>query len=254
MRRHQKKERTRRPLPDRSNSARGALLSLTNARHHLRAAEILADERLFGSAASHVVLALEEMTKSWALTLLGMGVDLPKSMLAEVLSKHDVRHSIAFGILYTAMIQGLRVRAALRVQQRHRVKDFPPELRDEFVSELKMEFKSLASHSRKKNPLIILLELVGGANDMKKQGLYVDFDGERWTHPRSISQKRFNLGFEVVEGLIRELGRTIRKIHKTGVQADDSLKELLKSQLSKDPGSDPEQILITLTKVALHPG
>src|SRR5207302_4449952 len=168
-------------------------------------------------------------------------LDFPKEMLGQVLSMHDVRHSITFGVLYGAMIQACRVRAALRVQQRYGLKDFPPELRDEFFNELKLEFKSLDSRSRKKNPLIILLELTAGANDLKKQRLYVDFDAKKWTHPGRISQNRFDLVFEVTRMLVRELGRMTRMIHKIGFQVDDSLKELVENQFSANRGGDPEQ-------------
>src|SRR5258708_40022994 len=109
-----KKERSGSALPKSADSASGALLSLTNAHRHLHAADVLADERLFGSATSHVILALEELAKSWALTLMSMGFDLPKEMLANVLRRHDVRHTIKFGLLFSAMIQGLRVRADVR--------------------------------------------------------------------------------------------------------------------------------------------
>src|SRR2546421_197313 len=254
MRMRREKERSGRPLSDESNAARGALLSLTNARRHLRVAGMLAEERLFGPASSHVILAQEELAKSYVLTLTSTGTDIPKEMRGQVLRTHDVRHSITFGVLYGAMIQAFRVRAALRVQQRHGIKDFPPELRDEFFSELKLELKTLDSRSRKKNPLIVLLELTAGANDLKERGLYVDFDGKRWTHPGRISQNRFDLVFEVTRRLVRELGGIIRMSHKIGFQVDDSLKELLESQFAKNQGSDPEQILVALTKVALQSG
>src|SRR5258706_2645747 len=104
------------------DAGKGALLSLTNARRHLRAADVLGDQGLFGSASSHVVLALEELAKSWVLTLMIMGVDLPKKMLADVLWRHDVRHSITFGFLFSGLMEGLRLRAEARVQKRRGVK------------------------------------------------------------------------------------------------------------------------------------
>ncbi len=233
------------------DAGKGALLSLTNAHRHLHAADVLGDEGLFGSASAHVILALEELAKSWALTLMFIGFDLPKRMLADVLKRHDVRHSITFGFLFNAMIQGLRARAEVRVQKRHRVKNFPPELRDEFVTELKLEFKSLGSGHRGENPLIILIEWTGGASDLKNQGLYVDFDGERWTHPRRITQKRFAAGFVLASMLIKRLGKTIREAHKTGFQLDDDLKESLTREMARKRPSDAGEILEDLTKMAL---
>src|SRR5438045_2203846 len=100
MKTHRKRERSGRPLPDRSHAARGALLSLTNARRHLQVAGMLAEERLFGPASSHVILAQEELAKSYVLNFMSIGIDIPQGMLGQVLSMHDVRHSITFGVLY----------------------------------------------------------------------------------------------------------------------------------------------------------
>lgn len=245
--------KVRRALPTKPDAPRGAVLALTNARRHLRAADALAKRRLFGLASSHVVLALEELAKSWTLTLVGMGIDVPKKMLADVMYKHDVRHTIIFGSLYSFVIQGLIVLAGKRVQQRHRIKDYPPELRPEFVREVKLLFKSLGSRSRKENPVYAVLQLTGGANDLKNRGLYVDFDGKKWIHPGSLSEKDFSDAYEIAKLLLRGQGQHIRFVNKIGFQADNDMKARMRDQFKLEQRNDPDEILKVLTNVALQP-
>jgi AbiV family abortive infection protein len=130
------RRRNEAPLPKPEDANAGAALALTNARRHLRAAEILGDERLFGSATAHVVLAIEEVAKAWVLTLIGMGFDVPKSMVRQILKSHDARHSFTIGSVFVGAIRYLVLRSSIRVQKRHKVKAFPPELRDEWVNEV----------------------------------------------------------------------------------------------------------------------
>jgi AbiV family abortive infection protein len=98
------KNRDNRPLPSKSDVATGALLALTNARRHLRVANLLGDNRLFGPASTHVIFALEELAKSLVFTFITMGVDVPKSLLGNVMRIHSTRHDLTFGILFSQVI------------------------------------------------------------------------------------------------------------------------------------------------------
>lgn len=246
----QAKKKERRPLPKGEEAYLGASLSLTNARRHLRVAKHLGDERLFGSASSHVVLALEELSKAWLLMILALGIDVPKDLLADILSKHLPRHGMTFGFLFGAMINSMVGRAAIRVQRRHKVKTFPPELRDEFINELRREFDSLVSGSSK-NDFKDLLHWTGSIIELKNRGFYVDFDGKDWVHPRSVSQNTFSTGHQIATGLIRLLGPTIQKVCKFRVESDAELKALFNAQIERGEESDPEKFLANLILTAV---
>lgn len=164
------RKRNERPLPRRSDASAGASLALTNARRHLRVAKILGGEKLFGSAVAHVVLALEEIAKAWILTSSGIGIDVPKKSLRQVLTRHDARQAVTFGTLFVMLIQVIAIRTSSRVQRRHGVNRYPPELRDEWIDELRFELQDLWSRSPRREPILAVLEWTSTANDLKNQG------------------------------------------------------------------------------------
>lgn len=251
MRRNRQK--ADRSVPSSKGASLGAKLALQNARRHLRAADALSATRLFGSASSHVVLAFEELAKAWVLALYSMGFAFPPKMLTDVLYQHGARHAITFGSLYVIMIQHVVVRATKRIQQRHGVKGYPLELRDEWATELLGEFTSLASRSPKNEPFHAVLEWISNANDLKKRGLYVDFDGTNWIHPGHVSARRFVIGYGMAKGLIQRLSRDIRKLQQRGFQANDELNASLREQFARTQGASPEQVLREVAEMALRP-
>jgi AbiV family abortive infection protein len=232
-----KKERNKRPLPSDSQVSEGANLALTNARRHMRVAEVLGAERLFGPASTHVVLALEELAKSWVLTFIVIGVDVPKSLRSDVMKKHTTRHSLAFGTLFSKAIRSLVFSAIARS---HRSGDGS-------LKQMKKELKKEARSSR----FTATLEWIIDANDLKNRGLYVDFDGKKWSHPGRISKKSFLFGYQIAEGLLREQSKTLRKIHRTGFKADDSFKKLMGDALTISQTNDEEKRLKETIKFIL---
>lgn len=247
-------------LPSSAHAPAGSKLALQNARRHLRAANALSEKRLFGFASAHVVLAIEELAKAWILALYGMGLTFPSDMLADVLSRHPPRHAVTFGFLYVFMIQHVVARTTKRVQQRHGVKNYPPELRDEWVAELTREFKSLASRTPKNEIVHAVMEWISKANDIKNSGLYVDFDGVKWSQPQQVSVKRFAFGYSLAEALIqrlsREMGklqRLVRKLQRLEVHVDREVNDLMQEQLAKLQDASPEEMLRQMAKMALSP-
>lgn len=240
-------------IPSGKDASVGAKLALQNARRHLRAAEVLSKKKLYGPASTLVVLSIEELAKSWMLMLHSMGLKFPPELLSEVLSKHGARHAITFGAVFVFMIRYLVSRTTRRVQKRHRVKGYPPHLRDEWVAELTREFQSLASRSPKDEPVLAVLEWIGKANETKNRGLYVDFDGTRWRHPGQVSARWFAVGYDIAEGLILRFGHEIRTSLRLGLQADDQINTFLHEQFKKMEGRTPEEVLSGLAEVTLRP-
>jgi hypothetical protein len=88
-----------------------------------------------------------------------------------------------------------------------------------------------------------VLEWICDANEIKNGGLYVDFNGVKWTHPGNVSKKRFMFGYQIAEDLISEKGRFIRKILKTDAQFNEESKALIREIIARPPSQDPQEQL-----------
>lgn len=213
---------------------------------HLRVADLLGAERLYGPASTHVILALEELTKSWVLTIMKIGVDVPTSFVADVMKLHSARHGITFGTLFSRAIRGLVFNAIARVYQRSGSIESLNQFEKELKKELKSRFRSLGGSTYKAT-----LEWIGSANASKNRGLYVDFDGQKWSHPGSVSKKSFIFGYQIAEDLIREQGRTLQRIHKSGFRVDDAFTTLMNKHLTTKRADNPEQFMKDMAALAL---
>jgi AbiV family abortive infection protein len=240
----QRTAKQRRPLPTAKDGSTGAVLSLTNARRHLRAANILGEQRLFGLASSLVVLALEEISKAWLLMCLGMGIDIPKGLLADVMTKHKARHAMTFGSAYSVLVNSLVARAVLLVHRRHKETSLTQNLQEEYAREIKKQFSSY------KTSFVEVIKWTGEAAELRNKGFYVDFNGERWLHPRAVTKKQFYYGYSLAKMLVRIMSPTIRQAHKFKFQADDELRSLF-NRSSQTTDLNGEQLLSHLTKTAL---
>lgn len=180
--------------PSSAEAVAGSRLAMTNARRHLRAAEALGDARLFGAAIGHLVLTVEESAKAWVLGLLVYGFDLPDDMLVSILRQHNARHAVTFGNVFRGILIFMADRAAKRVQKRHKVKGFPPELREEWSNELIRDTQSLVGRSARREPLLQALEWAINGSERKNKGFYVDYANGKWTHPGQVMERQFGFG------------------------------------------------------------
>ncbi len=240
-------------LPSQSDAASGAGLSLTNARRHLKAAETLRAARLYGPGVGHLVLAVEEVAKAWLLTLVAMGFEVPDDMLRGILRQHDARHATVFGDLFAISILHLAERAAKRVQRRHRVKGYPPELRDEWVEEMMADMKALPSRSPSTEPVLALFKWISNASARKNSGFYVDFTSRGWEHPGSTRVKQFDEDYVLARAFIRRRGDQMTKLLRNGFQADDQLKERARKSMAGLEGATPQQLITRVIELLLGP-
>jgi AbiV family abortive infection protein len=241
----------RKRLPTPNDALAGSRFALTNARRHLRAAKVLDESGLTGAAMAHVVLSLEEFAKAWTLTLLSFDVDIPKNLVGEILKYHNARHSFTLVMLFFAVFRSMGIRAGRRVQKRHGVSDYPPELRDEYVAELAKDVDSLRLKTKRDELGFAMIEWIAQANDFKNRGLYVDFDGKKWIHPGRISHKDYAIGYRIAVELIKRLGPFISGVYKHNLNADAEFKELIASQLKKQSTSSQDP-LADLIRIALN--
>lgn len=225
MHRMSTKLRRRVRLPHGCEIARGALLTLANARRHLKAADVLGEQRLYGVGLSHVVLASEELAKSLILTLITMGVDVPKDVQHQMLRQHGPRHSVTFGLLFS---QAIRKSALNALMGSFRFKTGSLEKRLE--KRLEREVKLIQS---RRSPHFGFLEWIANANDQKNGGFYVDFDGDEWKDPGTVTKKNFAYGYTIVKDLLDEKGRVIRGVHKNRFTLPDTGKAQFEDLISK---------------------
>jgi hypothetical protein len=114
-----------------------------------------------------------------------------------------------------------------------------------------VEFESFGK-SPKSDPVLAILEWVDKANDLKKRGLYVDFEGEKWVDPRSVSAKDFALGYALAKVMIGGFSASIRKIQKSNFQADEELKAFVRNAIGKKREST-EEVIHDLFLAAVSP-
>ncbi len=223
-----KKRRQNIRLPNDGEAGAGALLALANARRHLRAAEILGANRLYGPGSSHIILAMEELAKAQVLTLILTGIDVPNEMRREILRNHGIRHNVTYGLLLSQVVRSVALNALTRTSR-----SGGQSLEKQLEKELKKAMKVQKSPSSSAGLNFEGLEWITKANDIKKQGFYVDFDGEKWVHPGTISKRTFVFGYKIVERLLKQHGPGIRKTQKTGFQVPETLKKQFEEIINK---------------------
>ncbi len=179
-------------------------------------------------------------------TFITMGADVPKSLLGDVMKKHSTRHDLTLGILFSQVIRSVVFNAIARAS---RSKSEPSI--EQITKELEKEAKLSRSGSSRTNSFNDILEWIVDANDFKNLGSYVDFDGQKWTHPGNVSKKRFVFGYRIAEDLIREKGRIVRKIDQSAFQADEPFKALMREVMTRPPSKDQEEFLKKMAVLAL---
>lgn len=163
---------------------------LHNANAHFQSAQILANNKLFGIAVSHLILATEEAVKAfhfWAKML------LPKEDIdiTGVFSSHPTKHQSAVDIAdFIAKLQ-LEYRA-IATEQILQCPDFSEQqknivAKDKILVDLK--FNELKSEK--------VRNWWRQANSIKNKGFYVDYKDENWVKPDDIDKKEYEKTYPI---------------------------------------------------------
>lgn len=202
-------------VPSREEAPRGALLSLANARRHLRGARALAGRRLYGLAEAHLVLGVEELAKAWVFTLVAIDSGVPDGVVAGVAARHDARHAVVLGDFFVIGQQAVAARVAQRLMRRARHIGVE-QARVEYLPQLLAEIQAIASKTHRTDPFLALLHWIKGANDRKNAGMYVDLDQGTWRHPGTFTRVQYEDSQKLVSAYIRQRARLIRTLVSSG--------------------------------------
>jgi AbiV family abortive infection protein len=164
-----------RPLPTPQQAFDGVSLALANAERHLHCADLLAGEGEHGSAAAHLVLAIEETDKARVLGLRWLDEgDLTDDEARKRLFSHPPRHEAALakswtsGVVWTASAEALRERLGLRVPR----------------TDAERWADALAQH-----PEALPGDWPEIAGSLRESGLYVDLqDDGSWHTPGDVTE------------------------------------------------------------------
>lgn len=247
------KRRKEVPIPSARQAARGAKLSLENAKRHLKAAEALRDARLYGPGVSHLVLSVEEVSKAWVLTMLAIGLPIQDRLVHDVLNYHDARHAVTLADVLRGGILLVGDRAAKRVQGRHNTTAYPPELRDEWADEVEKEVRALAKRTPSNDPFLALMKWISTSSERKNEGLYVDFGGVRWKQPGRVTKKRFDFDYRIAKGIHKARSQAISFLLRSGARVSDAEKKLYERLSAKVSGASLEESLALMFKATLGP-
>lgn len=159
---------------------KGAKLAYRNALRHVKAARLLAHHGEYGNGISHLVLGIEEATKS--LLLFGyrfapqIQIQHPEKVLQEIFRKHESKQ-VPFAVIVLMMQFTKKVITLLDKGEKEFIKELP-KWSD---SQIKSDRSTLGKIAR------VLRQI----NKFKNDGFYVDFRNGSWVDPKKKTKKDF---------------------------------------------------------------
>lgn len=241
-----------------------ASLALDNAIKHLEWAKKMANRKDWGIGTAHLVLSLEEATKSAILAVYSLEclplmqhfLELFMSKfptfgrepldLSEIVrysfSRHSVKHVAAFNLL-------------LLFWMNTKYKKKPNSEKN--IAFLGRIFWDLLKSSRKPDGLFAMIEWLHKADELKKRGFYVDHAANGPLTPKSVAEKDYQQGLTVVHTLVTKLQQIKDVWNETKVTRDHFAKQLSRhcSDIKNDVSVEIENLfteneVIALLKIA----
>ncbi|HRE74328.1 MAG TPA: AbiV family abortive infection protein [Flavobacteriales bacterium] len=178
----------------------GFSIALENSKTHFKGAEMLAREKLFGLANSHLILAAEEGIKAYMLFAKHFDKDLLVEDFDQYFQKHKFKHEnikgiqfflslmknmleITFGRVKSAILKG-EDRPSIEELRGHQ-KDGIQDLIGWLKGDPKIEFNE---------------EWWNQADNMKNKGFYVGFNkgNAQWESPDKVDEKQYKKSYKIV--------------------------------------------------------
>ena len=163
-----------------------------NARSLLRSSKLLFEKRLYGPSSALSVLAIEECGKGFILMF-----ETPnknnKSHIRKRISDHKNKLLVAAKDAY---LMGLMHEDFIKEGSIHSIKEFQDKIYE--LSKSNKKFVKMVAESY----------LIQDLNPLKKNGLYVDFDGDKIISPKSIKKKEAKFALEQAEKVVKYFPKT----------------------------------------------
>jgi AbiV family abortive infection protein len=181
----------------------GSIHAHLNSHRHFRCATILAGEKEYGVARSHLVLAREEAFKSLILFLRAHMGKLSSDSLTSLFRDHRSRLEGAQNL--TALIALMKKIIMMAQKTENRVK-----LLKSFGHWAKRETRS------KRSRIFIENEWWKNAGLLRSEGFYVDWSGEKWKTPAQITRTQYAKS-EIIVSQFIELVDSMMSIDKKSI-------------------------------------
>lgn len=229
-----------------------ASAAFDNAIKHHQWAVRMAEERDWGIATAHLVLSLEEASKSAILSLYSLeflsllqeSIDLMASKLSAVgwepcdltelvnssFSKHKAKHYIAFHLIFYFWMS---------TQYKQTVK------RKLDFAFLGCILWDLFKNPQKYREFLMTIKWLANADELKKRGFYVDVANKAPLSPETAKEKDYRAGLTVVSSLIMKFEHIKKVWIENEMKRDALLKEIGKhrSEISVEIGRELKKIL-----------
>jgi AbiV family abortive infection protein len=232
------------------NAWDGARFALQNADDHLACADSLAENRLYGFAISHLVLAAEEAVKSFSFLLHAIGLPLPEADARKLLTNHTARHQLAQMSQVLTDFLGRSIDVAAMVSDNEA--PTPSAILDK-IPEALGGWQAYVSGSH--DPELILdIQWWGSANSFKQAGMYVDPVAEGgWRCPSDFSEHQYRDSAASVRRFFTSVDTMIRPFLKTDAETQMLLTKFLNPVVQQLNGGRAEEISALLFGLSKEP-
>ena len=181
----------------------GSDQAYANATRHLSVSELLAKKKEFGVATAHLVLAAEECVKSFMLYFYWLKL-IPLKNLKPFLYSHRPRHIFLSQSLIVGYPMRMYVSEMLILQKQVNRKNISgSEAKAVVLTNLTNWLKG--GH-KSDDTYYKLVEWCKSADHMKRQGLYVDFNHDKWTGPDAVSKEEYKNSLYVCKHIFDMFG------------------------------------------------
>jgi AbiV family abortive infection protein len=184
---------------------------IQNAKEHLEISDLLANNKKYGSAITHAVLASEEMTKALILFVNGKGIRLNNIKgFVSFFYGHQPRHKLAnFMTVFYLFLNPL-------MELLKSIKENDSELNEEKVKRI------LDKYQPNFDDTFNDIDWWFSADDYKNRGLYVDYNNKILS-PSDLTESDFRISLKTSMGYIMICNNLIESIRKI---SDDDFKKI----------------------------
>lgn len=186
----------------------GANLSIKNAQELYSVAEGLGKDGSYGLASSLMVLSAEESIKAFG--MLGRGVYEKKwgSDLKKFFRSHKHKHDNAGFFLVMCNFMEEIIQEIEDIENDPNIT--PEECKAVIIKKFQASILEKLKNSDEK--FISIVNWQVSADDIKKQGFYVDFSNEKWNSPNSVTENTYIQYRDIALNLLRKMQHGIENV------------------------------------------
>jgi|GEM_PF-7101893 len=186
-----------------------------NADDQWSAAEILAENRMYGQACSHLIISMEEMIKCTIVILDGNGFEFIKTReLNRYFSEHSIRAYTGLLLMICSLFGNDILNIVKRFKSDQRFTIWAVE---RMKNKVWLEHYTIRYFKRKLPQIRKELEFFGDLEHRRQLGFYCDYDST-FHNPTLVSKEQYDVTFRKIEKVNIVLGGIIAACEQTDSQ------------------------------------